>query len=273
MNSLGIDIGGTSVKGVAWDGEVWKQAQSETYAHPERAEIVRAVRSVIEQLKADADQRKSAGVCLPGRSAGDSSCIELSVNLPALNGWAFGAMFDAFGIDPESTVCSDALAAGLDFVRTEQLGGRAACISLGTGVGLSVFDDGVPVGIGARGIGHLGMVSVGTGQTLEAVVGVRALRARFADAVHDGIGAMGDDDPVIRAIVQAVGVVHAIYVPRSVVLLGGVGLALRAQRDRLDGLIRAQHCPVADPDWVLRFGASAFHAAMGAARLANDPRS
>jgi len=270
MNPIGIDLGGTSVKAVAWDGASWRRVQSEPYAFPTRAEITRAVRSSIARLLPESDHPVQAGICLPGRAAGDGSCIDLSVNLPVLNGWAFSEMFEAIGIETNSKACSDSIAAGTDFVRTERLNGRAACISLGTGVGLGVFDDGEPVGIGARGIGHLGMIRVDGGGSLESVVGVSTLRSRFGDEIHSGISTMDDDDPVIRAIVRAVGVVHAIYVPRYVVLLGGVGLALSTQLERLERLLRSEKCPVGDSDWELRFGSSAFHAAMGAARLAQD---
>ena len=270
MTRIGIDIGGSSVKGVQLDGAGCREAQSTPYTRPDRAGITDAVRAVLAELRAGSHGATPAGLCLPGRVSADQSSVELSVNLPVLAGWNFVDMFTAFGLPADTLVCSDTVAAGADFVRSEQLGGRAACIAIGTGVGLAVFDDGEPVGIGRRGIGHLGMVEVRPGQPLEAAVGAGGLRERFGDAVQEGIGSMDERDPVLGALVAAIRMVHAIYVPRHVALLGGVGMALVQQRGPLDRQIRTGLSPIADPDWELHFGSTVFHAARGAARLSQD---
>lgn len=268
MSTLGIDIGGSSVKGVLRASDRCVESQSARYADPDREQLIDAVRTVIDQLSGNGRQR--AGVCLPGRVASDNTRIELSINMSALEDWAFDDMFGAFGLAADSLVCSDSVAAGTEIVRTNELVGRAACVSIGTGVGLAVFDDGDSVGIGSRGIGHLGMVERVHGQTIESVIGASRLRARFGDAVDQGISTMEDDDPFIEAIVSMIRLIHAIYVPRHIVLLGGVGLALRRHAERMHRLSSEMLCPVADPDWELRFGTSMFHAAMGAARLAHE---
>lgn len=268
MSTLGIDIGGSSVKGALRSGDQWVEAQSDRYINPDRDEILSAVRSVIMQISVGGIHH--AGVCLPGRVASDKTRIELSVNMPALDGWLFADMFDAFGLSQKTLVCSDAIAAGTDFVRTNELQGRAACVSIGTGVGLAVFDDGAPVTIGKRTIGHLGMVETTHGESLESAIGASHLRARFGESVEKGINAMSDEDPMICALVSMIRLLHAIYVPRHIVLLGGVGLALTVHAERLHRLSSQQLCPVSDPDWELHFGSSVYHAAMGAARLAHD---
>ncbi len=268
MSALGIDIGGTSVKGALRADGRWTTAQSAAYSNPDRSALIDAVRSVVEQL---GGCKSMAGLCVPGKQDADGRCVVQSVNLPALNGWAFDELFGACGLGTKVSVWSDAVAAGTDFVRTHEVVGRVACISMGTGVGLGVFDDGQVVGIGQRGIGHIGMVEIDRGQTLESVVGIPALRARFGDEIREGIAAMGKDDPMILAVVRMIRVVHAIYVPRSVVLMGGVGMTLEQHHEVIDRLTRDDGlAEVADSAWALEFGSSMFHAAMGAARLAQE---
>ncbi|MBL4592113.1 MAG: ROK family protein [Phycisphaerales bacterium] len=264
MNTLGIDIGGSSVKGAIKARADWRTAQSETYSDPTQSDLVAAVRSVIDQL----GLCERAAVCLPGKQADDGNCIEYSKNLPTLNGWAFNELFVACGLGKTTRVYSDAVAAGVDFVRTNQLVQRTACISMGTGVGLGVLEDGEPTPLKPCGAAHLGMIDVGAGMTLESVVGVPALRARFGDSIRDGIVATDLDDPLIQAVVRMIGVVREVYEPRGVVLMGGIGITLAPHKEMIERLVDKDLGMVAD--WSLGFGSSMFHAAMGAARLAHD---
>ena len=106
--------------------------------------------------------------------------------------------------------------------------------------------------------------------TLEAYMGLPALRARFRDDLSGAIGsgAMRADRSPLSALVRALRIAHAIYLPERIVLLGGVGIRLRPllgeMRERIaDGLTT-----LARPDWTLETGESDFHAARGAAWMA-----
>ncbi len=265
MTTIGIDIGGSSVKGVMLTGDGWRKAQSKAYTDPDRAALISAVRSVSDQLGGEAC---CVGMCAPGKQSCDGNCIEYSANLPALNGWYFTEMFSACGLVEGARVYSDAIAAGADFVRTNALLGRVACISMGTGVGLGVFDDGVSIDLVRCDAKHFGAIKVDAGKTLESVVGIPALRERFGDDIRGGIAAMGKDDRTIRAVVRMIRMVLELYSPRSVVLMGGIGITLAQHAEMIDRLVREELAM--DSSWAVRFGDSVFHAAMGAARLAQD---
>ena len=106
--------------------------------------------------------------------------------------------------------------------------------------------------------------------TLEAYMGLPALRARFGDDLVGEIasGAMRADRPPVSALVRALRIAHAIYLPERIVLLGGVGIRLRPllgeMRERIaDGLTT-----LASREWTLECGESDFHAARGAAWMA-----
>jgi hypothetical protein len=101
-------------------------------------------------------------------------------------------------------------------------------------------------------------------------MGLPALRARFGDDLSGAIasGAIRADRPPLSALVRALRIAHAVYLPERIVLLGGVGIRLRPllgeMRERIaDGLTT-----LARPDWTLEAGESDFHAARGAAWMA-----
>src|SRR5881628_1606709 len=86
MISLGIDIGGSSVKLALVDGAgqtAW-QTQSEPYAQPTRQQLADSIRAAIAGRF---DARGAAvGVCVPGTRGRGSHTVLQSINLPALNG-------------------------------------------------------------------------------------------------------------------------------------------------------------------------------------------
>lgn len=158
---------------------------------------------------------------------------------------------------------------------------------MGTGVGASVLD-GVEIlrvsGVGAgAGSGHFGQMDVGVADaagvspigpdggrgSLEAYVGLPALRARFGDGLAGAIEGLGADDAAVVALARAIRIGHAIYRPERVVLLGGVGLAF-GRCGVLEGALRDGLTGVAREGWTLECGESRHHAARGAARLALD---
>lgn len=280
MTALGIDIGGTSVKAASMDsGGHWEVASSVPYAMADRAEIQKAIRACIEDL--EATEPESVGLCLPGRMNPEGTAIELSVNLPVLNGWEFdellGSVFDAF--PARVHIASDALAAGFDYATHAAISGRTAAISLGTGVGLCVLDGDDPVTIGHKGIGHLGLMDMGrigeddrvdpsgAVNTLESFVGASSLAPWIGESGLD-LSSLTPIDPPMIALVRALRVVHAIYQPDRIVLLGGVGLALRSQLQSIKSLVDVGLTPLACQAWSLESASTTHHAARGAAKLA-----
>lgn len=282
MASLGIDIGGTSVKLCLLDGQRSRQARSSVYANPTREEMIKVIREAISRLPIG--DEVPVGLCLPGRKSPDRASIEVSVNLPCLEGWAFVDLLECvMGYQPKcSRVISDVRAGGEDFIHEHKCSGRTAIIAIGTGVGLAVFDDNQVCRIGRHDIGHLGMMDIGrlgdedvvapdgSVNTLESYVGARAIERRFSTyegtQLGDAVRGLAMDEPMMIAIVRMIRVVHAIYVPDQVVLMGGVGNALESRKAELESTICDGLTSLAKPGWKLMFGDSPFHAARGAAR-------
>lgn len=283
MQRLGIDIGGSSVKVCLIDEKKIHTARSGNYRNPSRSELVLKICEAVRLLPVTVNSNTQVGLCLPGKHADDGQSIEHSVNLPCLNGWTFEqVMKDALGCIPKSfKVVSDVRAAGEDYMRSHSSTGRTLIIAIGTGVGLCVFDGESPISIGEGSIGHLGMMDVGkldsteryahdgARNTLESYIGARAIQSRFPDVasidIPTCIQKLEIDDPILIAFVRAIRIVHAIYVPDRIVVMGGVGIALQPKRDVLDSTIRDGLTTLAKPNWMLAFGDSIYHAARGAA--------
>lgn len=286
MRALGIDIGGTSVKAALIDGEAAHTARSAGYVRPGRAQLVRAIRCAVAELGDAIGASIPVGLCVPGRRSVDGCCVERSLNLPCLEGWSFDELLrEVLGDAPgRLRVVSDIHAATVDVVRSMELRGRAAVVAIGTGVGLGVWEDDRMLSIGGRGIGHLGQVDVGrlgdtdrygadgARNTLESYVGLPALRSVLGDPDEAGlagrIASLGIDDPAMLALVRALRMVHALYVPDTVVIAGGVGIAMAPMGGLLHDRVSDGLTSLACPGWSLRFGESLFHASLGAARLA-----
>jgi len=282
--TLGIDIGGTSVKVCLLDGDACHTARSSVYANPSREELIDAIREAIGQLPQAIDAAMPVGLCLPGKRSGDGCSIERAVNLPCLDGWVFDElMTQSLGhLEIKWRVLSDVQAAGEDFICAHKCCDRTAIIAIGTGVGLAVFDDREAVGIGKRGVGHLGMMDMGrlgerdvvgpdgAKNTLESYIGARAIEARFPGVeptkMPEAIGTLAMDKLAMTAIVRMIRVVHAIYVPDQIVLMGGIGIALKPLQIQLQTVVNDGLTSLANPSWRLMFGDSPYHAARGAAR-------
>ncbi|MEZ6163803.1 MAG: ROK family protein [Phycisphaerales bacterium] len=286
MRALGIDIGGSSVKAALIDGDEHRTARSEGYIRPDRDTLIRAIRETVGGFELSHDEAIPVGLCLPGRRAPSGDRIERSFNLPCLEGWAFRDLL-GLSLDFEPLgfrIVSDIDATAHDIVQSRSLEGRVAVVSIGTGIGMSLIEDGSVCVIGGRGIGHIGQMDVGrigdedrlspdgAKNTLELFVGLAAMRRRFS-GVHDAeiverVRTLPDDDACIVALVRALRIVHAIYVPDVIVLAGGFGMLLNDRGERIQGLISHGLTRLANPNWELGFGDSLHHAALGAARLA-----
>src|SRR4051812_1925562 len=84
MRTLGIDIGGTSVKVALLDGAavLWT-ARSSRYEFPTREQLIGAISECAAGKETDVD---AVGICLPGKYDREKRLVEMSVNIPSLNG-------------------------------------------------------------------------------------------------------------------------------------------------------------------------------------------
>ncbi len=298
---LGIDIGGTSVKGALLDGgcEVWT-GKSGAYARPGVAELEAAVREVVRGAIAGTGGREvvAVGVCAPGlRDA--IGVITKALNVPGLVGVSPAALIAraAPGLVAVRVMeFTDAHAAAADYWRTRPAVGRHLALSMGTGIGACVLDapEGgkpVPLIVTGSGPGQIGQMDVGVEEceeetwagkpmprgtgTLESHMGLPALRARFGEDV--GVLQAAVEDGRLRAdrwplcgLVRAMRIAHAIYLPERIVLLGGVGIRLRPLLGEMRALVADGLTSLAKPDWTLEAGESDFHAARGAAWMAGE---
>ncbi|MBZ0172462.1 MAG: hypothetical protein K8E66_08795, partial [Phycisphaerales bacterium] len=140
------------------------------------------------------------------------------------------------------------------------------------------IEDGRPLTLDGATIGHVGQMDVSFGEpdppigpdggrgSLEGYVGWPALVCRFGEHhAADGIARLDTDDPVVRALVRAIRICHAMYKPGVIRLVGGVGalfepivpLLHAAASDRLTGVAR--------PGWRLETMDDPYLAAIGAA--------
>jgi glucokinase len=284
-----LDIGGSSIKAALVDdaGVVSWEGKSPRYSRPTLDELVSALRAAVEPCPVSLSHVGAVGMCVPGLLNAERTVVEKSVNLPALIGVPLDRIVDEVvgaGLAPRLSLVSDAHAAAYDVWSTERPDGRLLCLSLGTGVGASVLDDGVPLHVSGHSPGHLGQMDVsiddhppigpdGGRGSLEAYIGLPALQQRHADRTELALASMTLDEPPILALARAIRVAHAIYRPKHIRLLGGVGIRLAPLVPALRERVAHQLTSVAREGWTLAAGATDFHAARGAARLAVRPRT
>jgi predicted NBD/HSP70 family sugar kinase len=278
MTSLGIDIGGTSVKLAALkDGQKHWTGQSAFYVRPTTAQLIAAIRQASDGRMQSVDV---AGICVPGLLDREKRMITLSVNVPGLVNIVLDELVrQALGDGIRRLqIINDAVATATDVIRSRGLKGRVLSIALGTGVGMGVLDDGVPLMVEGASPGHIGQMDVsiegdvpigpdGGAGSLEGYMGVPALIRRYG-STESFFKTATATDPPLRALVRAIRVCHAIYRPQHVVLVGGVGTRIKHLVTDLKRLIDTDLTSIAIKDWTLSAGEHDFHAAMGAARLA-----
>jgi predicted NBD/HSP70 family sugar kinase len=297
---LGLDVGGTSVKVARFrDGRTLAVGQSDPYSRPDAAGVAHAIGQAI--ARAGTHPVARVGLCVPGLVDPLRREITRSVNLPGLVGVSLDSLVrDALasvGVPgdalPPAVIVSDALAAAIDYqalVPTRPAGPdspvppRLLAISLGTGVGAAVLDGDRPLHVSGTSPGHLGQVDVNVADddgsipigpdggrgSLEAYLGVPALRVRFGDSVAAWFRRASLDDVPVRALVQVLRIAHAMYRPDAIALLGGVGLGLADSplAAKLRPAVVEGLTSLARPRWSLGFALNAHHAASGAARVA-----
>ena len=274
---LGIDIGGTTVKAAQLrDQRVLWTGQSDRYSRPNIEHLIAAVRQACAQASGPIER---VGICVPGLLDETGQRVTFSANVPGLMGISLGDLVTPVaGARPGIVVVNDANAAAFDIHCTRKIAGRLLVLTLGTGVGASVLDDGKPLFVDGQSPGHIGQIDVslegedviapdGGRGGLEGYIGAAALAARYgpdpSSRIHPG-------HPAFRALVRAIRICHAIYRPHHVCLAGGLGIRLGRLLDALRSAINEDLTGVARPGWVLSTGDSDFHAAAGAARIANS---
>jgi len=285
MISLGIDIGGSFVKAALVDGRATlAESQSARYRRPSPDVLSEAIRGAASATGALARPFDVIGVCSPGVLDDDGVTIRASVNIPALVGVRLDSLIaralDSGGSGP--AIFSDAHAGAFDVWSRERKLGRFAGISIGTGVGACVLDSGVPLRVNGNSSGHVGQMDVsveGAGEevpvgpdggrgSLEAYLGLPALERRFGHGVEQAIETLAPGDVPMRALARAIRILHAIYRPDTIALLGGVGIRLGPVLPALREAITDSLTSLARPGWSLVAGESHYHAAVGAAKLA-----
>lgn len=280
MTALGIDIGGTSVKLAAMEGDraAWT-GKSATYARPATEQIVHAIREAAAG-RVTAGGVSAVGVCCPGLLDRGARAITLSVNVPGLVGVPLDQIVErALGAGTlRAEILSDANAVGYDVYVTRGLTGRLLCLTLGTGVGASVVDDGGRfLHVSGESPGHFGQLDVslesdppvgpdGGAGSLEAYIGTAALATRYGDA--NVVGRLDVTEPPVRALVRAIRIAHSIYRPQHVCLTGGIGVRLAGIVPEIKAAVSEKLTRVAREGWTLFTGQNDYHAACGVARYA-----
>ncbi len=275
--TLGIDIGGTSVKAAILRDGVVVTGRSAEFAFPSLETLRRAVRQAIPDGENTCD---SVGLCVPGLLDERGERVLYSANIPALQGVLLADLLEVGWSESERPkVFADVHAAAYDFWWNNRESGRLLAISMGTGVGASVLDNGVLLRSTGAGSGHFGQIDVslderapvgpgGVRGSLEAYCGTPALRRALGDRFIERLGTLDPRSEQLRALARAIRIGHAIYRPQTIALLGYVGMSLSVCKDAIMELSSRELTPVARPDWRLMFASSPFHAAIGAARLA-----
>lgn len=283
MNTLGIDIGGTSIKlALLTRGTTTLRELPAHTPHPTPDQLIPILaRSLSELPPID-----RLGLCLPGLFDQRTRTLTASVNHPNLVGLNLDAFLaSARGDLPHASVFPDAYAAAADFAALHHHPGRLLALCLGTGVGACVLDAGVPLKVSPPDAplssGHLGQIDVsmaadteppigpdGGRGSLEAYLGAPALRARLGQDLHAALADLNADDPAVLALVRTLRIAHAIYRPDTVALLGGIGLGLARLIPAIHARTSTALTRLARPNWRLLPADDTFHAARGAARLA-----
>src|SRR5678810_148933 len=98
MISLGIDVGGSSVKLAAVRaGEVLWESQTPTYTRPTKQELAEVIRGTVAGRF---EKGGAVGICVPGTRDLAQRMVIQSVNLPALNGLKLDELVaDSVGAD------------------------------------------------------------------------------------------------------------------------------------------------------------------------------
>jgi len=243
--ALGLDLGGTSVKAVALDGDALVAQDHEPFDLVEPMAFARAMDRVVERFTGRLGRPGSIGVSAPGIPAlDDRSIAHMPGRFEGLEGLVWG---DRLGRAEGIPVVNDANAALLGEVGFGAGRGarHAVLLTLGTGVGGAVLSDGRLLRGYTGKAGHLGHVSLdpagvpdicSTPGSLEDAMGnhniVARTGGRFA-TTHDLVRAVeSGDGPAreiwlrsLRSLAAAIASFGNILDPEVVIVGGGVARA------------------------------------------------
>jgi glucokinase len=276
--AIGIDVGGTSVKGVRLgaDGSIEAVHRLPTPSpDPTGAGVVETVAEVRDALTTD--DQLPVGVAVPGVVDEDNGLAVLSVNL----GWSDLPMRDLLvkRLGTEVALSHDVRAGGVAEARTgaaKDATGVVVFVPIGTGIAAAVLIDGKPLVAGgwAGEIGQL-LITHGefAGQRLEEVASARAtaLRAGVASARDVASAAARGSaasqqvwNETVTVLADALAGLSVTVAPSVIVIGGGLALAGRQLINplgeelarRLPGLRVPELVPAAHGDAAAAVGAA-----------------
>ena len=279
MQTLGIDIGGSSVKAALLDGETvaWTSA-GPTYQRPTTDELVAAVRATIRWPLPPLD---GVGLCVPGLLDRATQTITYSVNVPGLAGIPLPQILARVlnaELPQRLYITNDAAATGYDIWSTRKPAGRLLTIAVGTGIGASVIDDGAFLLVDGDSPGHLGQTDVGQfGEAIigpdgglgsaEAYLGGPVIASRHKADPRMVLDGWKGDEIEIKALARLLRISHAIYRPQHFCLAGGLGIRMAHLLPAIRRHVEDRLTSIARSGWTLFVGSDDYHAARGAARL------
>jgi glucokinase len=258
MTSVGLDIGGTNLKAIAFSSKGQIVAEETTATDDDGSDkwLVRT-RELIGSALKNLPASTPVGVAAPGLAARDKSCI---VSMPGrLNGLEGLNWQKWLGLDLPVPVLNDAHAAllGENWIGAAKGCSNVVLLTLGTGVGGAVMIDGRLLQGHLGRAGHLGHISldphgakdiVNTPGSLEDAVGEHTLVRRSAgkfQSTRQLVSALqaGDVDAkrVWLTSTQALGVAICGFInlfdPEVVILGGGIADAGETLMKPLEGVL------------------------------------
>ncbi len=283
--SLGIDIGGSSVKMALVQGvEQPYTLRGDPHEMPSFEVLSDSIRysfdALMKQAGLDRGDVSSVGVSIAGPMDSEG-VIEMAANVPALAGVSIPNWIeDTLKLGVPVTAATDANAAAACEHRRNPMPGRSLYLSLGTGVGGAVLDDGRPVIITRGTSGHFGHMDVSGGDpdapvtpgagrgALEAYIGFRTLEAAGVPFESEDRFAHPTMKRALTALASGIRILLAMYRPDHIVLVGGTVNIFAPALDRVEAMANDGVTRAAPAKWTLSVGQSDnFAAAIGAATL------
>ena len=220
MTTLLVDLGGTRLKSGLLPETGHRPVEVCGTSHHGR--WLDALRRVVAQHRPD-----EVALCVPGVVT-DGVVTALPGKLDGLVGADLGALLDV----PVRLLVNDAIAYGVGeaVCGAGRGASRVVVVTLGTGVGVAVVEDGVPLGRGPRGGGLLGgQLVLGDGRTFEEQACAAALEACTGTDLPDAYDRLlrGDEEMAERFAAYRVGLVRGLtalclaHAPDAVVVGGG----------------------------------------------------
>ncbi len=290
--AIGIDLGGTNVKGILIDseGEVLHQHYIPTQDDPEgrwRGNVLEMIRYMTEKA---GEEVSVIGLSAPGLPDEKNNCIDrLPDRLPGLEGFIWT---DYLG--HETFVLNDAHAAIMAEARFGAASGfqHAVLLTLGTGVGGGILINGQLYQGLAQMAGHLGHMSLNCDDDEQSILGMpgsleyamgnysvkRRSRGRY-ETTFELLEAYRSGDPfatwlwldAVRKLSIALGSLVNLLSPEVIVLAGGITLAEKDLFEPLERFMELYEFRPAGKKTLIRqayFGDMA--GAIGAAAFALD---